>query len=185
VSFKDGATLLGTVLLDATGHASFSTSALSIGSHTITADVNGTNGWLNSGGSVTQIVQDAPLVLTEQDSARALALDLAIQTREPFTLTNQFNMSPDLRRRVSLFVWRLGLLPGDSAANVNVVAEDSEGQIYNLPVEYIGPLPGVADTTQVVVRLPDSVFGAPRELWVKVTLHGPASNRGLIAISAH
>jgi hypothetical protein len=133
----------------------------------------------------TQVVQDAPLLLLEENSARAVALDLVIQTRDPFTLTNQFNLVPDLRRRVSLFVWRLGLVPGDSAANVNVVAEDSEGRIYNLPVEYIGPLPGVADTTQVVVRLPDSVVGVPRELWVKVTLHGPASNRGLIAISAN
>ena len=185
VAFKEGVTILANVPLDATGHASFSTSALAIGNHNITADFSGTNGWLGSSGMFTQVVQDAPLLLLEENSARAVALDLVIQTRDPFTLTNQFNLVPDLRRRVSLFVWRLGLVPGDSAANVNVVAEDSEGRIYNLPVEYIGPLPGVADTTQVVVRLPDSVVGLPRELWVKVTLHGPASNRGLIAISAN
>jgi hypothetical protein len=171
VTFKDGATLLAIVPLDASGHAAFSTSALSIGSHTVTAEVNGTNGWLNSNGSVTQVVQDAPLVLTEQDSARVLALDLAIQTREPFTLTNPFNMSPDLRRRVSLFVWRLGLLAGDD--------------MYNLAVEYIGALPGVADVTQVVVRLPDNVVGAPRDLSLRITVHGPASNQGIIGIAAN
>ena len=185
VTFKDGATLLAIVPLDASGHAAFSTSALSIGSHTVTAEVNGTNGWLNSNGSVTQVVQDAPLVLTEQDSARVLALDLAIQTREPFTLTNPFNMSPDLRRRVSLFVWRLGLLAGDDAGDVIVVGQDSEGRMYNLAVEYIGALPGVADVTQVVVRLPDNVVGAPRDLSLRITVHGPASNQGIIGIAAN
>jgi hypothetical protein len=185
VTFKEGATILATVPLDATGHASFSTSALGIGSHTITAEVTGTNGWLNSTGMVTQVVQDAPLLLTDENSERATALDLAIQTREPFTLTNQFNFVADLRRRVSLFIWRLGLLTGDDASDVTVVAEDNEGRIYNLPVEYIGSLPGVGDVTQVVVRLPDNVVGAPRDLSLKITVHGPASNKGIIGIAAN
>jgi hypothetical protein len=182
VTFKDGATVLGTITLDATGHASINTSTLSIGSHTITTDFAGTNGWLNSTGTFTQAVQDAPLLLTEENSERLVALDLVIQTRDPFTLTNQFNFSTDLRRRVSLFAWRLGLLPNDTAANVTVQAEDSEARVYNLEVEFIGPAPGLSDTTQVVVRLPDSVIGAPRDLWVKLSLHGPLSNRGVIRI---
>ena len=183
VIFREGTTTLATVPLDATGHAAFSTSTLGIGSHTITADFTGSNGWLNSSGNFVQVVQDAPLLSTEENTERAVALDLAIQTRDPFTLSNPYNMSLDLRRRVSLFVWRLGLLPGDTAANVTVIAEDSEGRTYNLPVEFIGPLPGVADTTQVVVRLPDSIVGAPRDLWVRVSTHGPASNRGAIGIA--
>jgi hypothetical protein len=183
VTFRQDTTILAIVPLDPTGHALLSTTTLSSGSHAITADFTGTNGWLNSTGTFNQVVQDAPLLLTEENTERAVALDLAIQTRDPFTLTNPFNMGLDLRRRVSLFVWRLGLLPGDTAANVTVLAEDSEGRIYGLPVEFVGPLPGVAETTQVVVRLPDSIVGAPRDLWVKVTTHGPASNRGLISIS--
>ena len=40
-----------------------------------------------------------------------------------------FNMSGnDQRRRVSLFVWKLGLLPSDTTASVTVVAQDNEGQ---------------------------------------------------------
>lgn len=188
VNFREGATVLATVLIDATGHAQFSTSALSLGSHTITADFIGTNGWLNSSGTFTQTVQDAsviPVLLTEENSSRVIALDLAIQTREPFTLTNLFNFSPDPRRRVSLFVWRLGLLPGDDAGDVTVVAEDNEGRQYNLAVEYIGPLFGVEDVTQVVVRLPDSVVGAPRDLSVRVSAHGLTSNARLIGIAAN
>ena len=183
VNFKEGGTILATVPLDAAGQATFSISGLSIGGHTITADFAGATGWLTSSGAFTQVVQDAPLLLTEQSSERVIALDLAIQTREPFTLTNQFNFVPDLRRRVSLFIWRLGLLQGDEAGDVTVTAEDSEGRIYNLTVEYVGTVPGVADVTQVVVRLPDSVVGAPRDLSLKVTVHGPASNRGLVSIS--
>ncbi|MEK6280215.1 MAG: Ig-like domain-containing protein [Acidobacteriota bacterium] len=184
VTFREGATVLATVQLDGTAHASFSTSALSIGGHTITADFTGTNGWLNSSGIVVQVVQDGPLLLTEENTERAVALDLVTQMRDPFTLTNQYNFSPDLRKRVSLFVWRLGLLPGDTVANVSVVAEDDQGRVYNLSVENIGPLPVVAEVTQVVVRLPDSVVGAPRDLFVKVSLRGPASNRGIIRIAA-
>lgn len=182
VSFKEGATALATVPLDAAGHASFSTSALSIGSHTIMAEFTGTNGWLNSSGTVAQVVQDAPLLLLETNTERAVALDLATQTRDPFTLTNPFNFVPDLRQRVSLFVWRLGLVQGDDAGDVTVVAEDSEGRVYNLVVEHIAPLPGVPDVTQVIVRLPDNVVGAPRDLFVKVSAHGPASNNGVIGI---
>ena len=56
VTFLDGATTLATVAVDGTGHASTSTSSLSIGSHTITANFSGTNGWQNSSGNMTQTV---------------------------------------------------------------------------------------------------------------------------------
>jgi Big-like domain-containing protein len=183
VAFKDGDTVLATVQLDGTAHASFATSALSIGSHTITADFTGTNGWLNSSGVVVQAVEDGPLLFTEENTQSAVAPDLVTQMRDPFSLTNQYNVSPDLRRRVSLFVWRLGLLPTDNASNVTVLAEDDQGRVYNLAVEYVGPSPGLAEVTQVVVRLPDSVVGAPRDLWLKVSLRGPFSNRGIIRIA--
>jgi len=184
VTFKDGPTALATVPLDATGHASFSTSALSTGSHTITADFIGTNGWLNSSGSVAQVVNDAPVLLTEQNTERAIALDSVTQTRDAFSLLNRYNLSIDARRRVALFVWRLGLLPSDNASDVRVLAEDDQGRIYDLAVEYIGPLPGLTEVTQVVVRLPDSVVGAPRDLSVKVGLRGAISNQAVIKIAA-
>ena len=184
VTLKDGPTVLASVPLDATGHASFSTSALSVGSHTITADFIGTNGWLNSSGTVTQVVNDAPVLLTEENTERAIALDSVTQTRDPFSLLNPNNLSTDSRRRVALFVWRLGLLPSDNASDVSVPAEDDQGHMYDLIVEYIGPLPGVDEVTQVVVRLPDNVVGAPRDLSVKVGLRGAVSNKAIIKIAA-
>jgi subtilisin-like proprotein convertase family protein len=58
VTFREGATVLaGPVSLNATGQASFSTSALTIGDHTITADYSGVAGQFNlSSGNVKQSV---------------------------------------------------------------------------------------------------------------------------------
>jgi hypothetical protein len=187
VVFKEGATTLATVALDGTGRASFITSTLSAGIHNITAAFAGSSGWINSSsGIVAQSVlaNDAPVLLTEENSERAVALDLVWLTRDPFSLITPYNLSADLRRRISVFVWRLGLFPGENASNVTVIAEDDQGRSYDLVVEYVGPLTALPDVTQVVVRLPDSVVGAPRDLWVKVTVHGLSSNRGIIKIAA-
>jgi CSLREA domain-containing protein len=127
---------------------------------------------------------DAAVLLTEELTEHAIALDLVFLTRDPFSLTNPFNLGTDQRRRISLFVWRLGLLPGDTVANVGVVARDDEGRTYDLPVEALNPTLAVPDVTQVVVRLPDNVIGAPRDLRVKVTLRGLSTNEGFIKIAA-
>jgi len=127
---------------------------------------------------------DPPVLLLEENSDRAIALDSVTQTRDPFTLLNDFNLSnTDKRRRISLFVWRLGLLQTDTAANVIALAEDDLGTPYPLIVESISPVVGMPDVTQVIVKLPDNVLGLPRDLFVKVTLRGPGSNRGRIRIA--
>jgi len=129
---------------------------------------------------------DPPVLLTEEGSDLAIALDSVTMVRDPFTLLNDFNLSgTDKRRRVSLYVWRLGLLQTDTAANVSALAEDNVGTPYPLVVESISPVTvtGLNDVTQVVVKLPDNVVGLPRDLFVKVTLRGPSSNRGRIRIA--
>jgi len=63
--------------------------------------------------------------------------------------------------------------------SVQVVARDDEGRAYDLPVEALAT---IEDVTQVVVRLPDNVTGAPRDLHVKVTLRGIVSNEAVIKI---
>jgi hypothetical protein len=127
---------------------------------------------------------NAPIVLTEEVSQRAVALDSVVQTRDPFSLLNLFNFSNDHRRRISLFVWRLGLLPTDTVASLTVTAEDDQGHVYPLTVEFVGMLSNPPDVAQINVVLPDSVADAPRDLWVRVQLHGPASNKASISIAA-
>jgi hypothetical protein len=133
--------------------------------------------------ALTIVNDDPPVLLTEENSDRAIVLDSITMTRAPFSLLNSYNLNTDHHQRLSFFVWRLGLLPTDTAANVSVLAEDNQGTPYNLAVEYVGPVAGLNDVTQVVVRLPENVIGAPRDLWVKVTLRGPSSNRGVVTIT--
>ncbi|MDE3068888.1 MAG: Ig-like domain repeat protein [Verrucomicrobiota bacterium] len=60
VTFYDGATPLGTNTLDGSGQATFSTSALAIGPHNITAFYGGGAGFSSSSNSLTQVVQYEP-----------------------------------------------------------------------------------------------------------------------------
>ncbi|HEY5330750.1 MAG TPA: Ig-like domain repeat protein [Acidobacteriaceae bacterium] len=66
VTFLDGATLLGSAAVDATGAASVSSSALSVGTHSVTANYAGDQN-LSS-------VSSAPLVETIQNSSTQIAL---------------------------------------------------------------------------------------------------------------
>jgi CSLREA domain-containing protein len=133
--------------------------------------------------TLTIVNDDPPVLLLEENSDFAIALDSITLKRDPFTLLNELKLGADGRRRISLFVWRLNLLPTDTEANVSALAEDDTGTPYPLVVEFVGPVAGLDDVTQVVVKLPDSVLGAPRDLFVKVALRGPASNPGRIHIA--
>ena len=126
----------------------------------------------------------SPVLLTEENTDHAIALDLVQHTRDPFSLSSQFNLVVDQRRRISLFVWRLALRPSESASDLIVIAEDNEGRTYPLTVEFIGAMSNPPLVTQVVVRLPDSVVGAPRDLRVTVQLRGQATNQGVVKIAA-
>ena len=56
VTFTDNGTVIGTVTLDANGHATITTSSLTVGAHTITATYPGTSNFLGSSASLTQNV---------------------------------------------------------------------------------------------------------------------------------
>ncbi|HEY7157479.1 MAG TPA: Ig-like domain repeat protein, partial [Gemmataceae bacterium] len=56
VTFLDGDTVLGTATLDDNGNATYTTSTLALGVHTITADYGGDGPYLASSGTLTQIV---------------------------------------------------------------------------------------------------------------------------------
>jgi len=129
----------------------------------------------------TILNDDARVLVLGDTTGRAAALDSVTLTRDPFSLTNPFNLSTmDQRRRLSLFMWRLGLLPGDTVAKVTVTAEDGVGGVYPLTVEFVGAFTPLNGLTQIVVRLPDNVVGAPRDLFVRVQLRGPASNEAAV-----
>jgi hypothetical protein len=84
VSFYDGATLLATVNLNASGGASFSTSSLAIGSHSLTAVYSGNPGFLSSTSSVA-----SETVSASSASTTSLTLSsAAVVSGTPITLTS-------------------------------------------------------------------------------------------------
>jgi hypothetical protein len=102
-------------------------------------------------------------------------LNSELFTRDPFSLTSPLNLSSDKRTRITLFCTNLDLLAGESISVVTAVAVTSSGAIYNLPVEYVGKVPGFSWLSNVIVRLPNdpSLQG---NLSIAVALRGIGSN---------
>ena len=123
----------------------------------------------------------APILLTEQNTNRAIALNSVTLMRDPFALTNPFNFSLDQRTRVMLFAVGLELMPGEDISLVTAQAEDSAHRTYPLTVEYVGKVHSLDVFTQVNVRLPDGIAGAG-DVLVSISLRGAASNKVVIGI---
>jgi hypothetical protein len=76
--FFDGATSLGTVSLDNTGSASLTTSALSVGSHTITVTFTGAGFNSSTSAALTQTINQASSSTTVSASASPLVFGQAV-----------------------------------------------------------------------------------------------------------
>ena len=126
---------------------------------------------------------DGPVLLMDELNQQAIALDLVNQTGDMFSLTNVFNMSTDKRRRISIFVWQTEPLTSNDVALVTASARDTDFGTYPLQVEALVPVANVPGVTQVVVRLPDSIIGTPRELLIKLTVKGTTTNEAFIFVS--
>jgi hypothetical protein len=120
-------------------------------------------------------------LLTEAGTNNAVAIDSVTQVRGPFSISQQvFNFSTDHHTRVMLFTSQLGLSQSSDLSVLSVQAQDSLGQIYQLPVEQVGTLPGVDQISFIIVRLVDQL--PPGTLLVSVTLRGVTSNQALISV---
>jgi hypothetical protein len=122
-----------------------------------------------------------PVLISEANSTRAIALDALTWTKEPFSLTEPVIFGADSRTRVLLFATNLTLLPGDDASSLTAEAEDGAHRRYPLNVEYVGPVPDLASVMQVVLRLNDNL-GDVGDVLVGISLHGVSSNRVRVGI---
>lgn len=120
----------------------------------------------------------APVIFTEENSDLAIALDMPVMLRDPFSITSPFNLG-DQRTRLSLFVMNLDLAAGEDKTAVTVQAEDSNLNVFPLPVEFVGKIPGFDGFTQVVVQLHP---GLPTNtsIFLRVTLHGQTSAKARV-----
>jgi hypothetical protein len=117
-----------------------------------------------------------PMLISEAGTDSAVALESPTFIRDPFPLTNLFNFSADHRTRLMLFGMNMELLAGENSSAVTARAEDASLNVFPLTVEFVGPLPGVAGITQIVVRLPDNT-PAGQTLSISATLRGKTTNK--------
>ncbi len=120
-----------------------------------------------------------PVLVSEPDSTRAVALESVSRLREPFGLTARHSLGLDRRTRIQIFV--LNLDGGDSAANVTADAEDAARRLHPLAVEHVGPVPGERWMQSVTLRLPDELADAG-DVLVRIRRSGTPSNRVRVAI---
>ena len=143
---------------------------------------NPVNATIADGQGVGTIVDDDALILlTEANVQRSIALDSVLFTRDSFPIRNDFNLSSDHRTRVILFAIGLKLLPAERTSAVTATAEDSDGTVRTLEVEFVGKVPTYDWLTQVVVKLNDQIT-ITGDVKIKITLHETSSNTVLVAV---
>lgn len=123
-----------------------------------------------------------PLLLTDEGSSRALALDSVTFKRDPFSVNGRYNLSSDQRTRLMLLSANLDLEPGDGPAIVAAQADDGNGHLYPLTVEWIGRLPNFDWITVVIAKLPGELANANQAL-VSITARSQSSNTVLVSLS--
>ncbi|MDQ3665003.1 MAG: hypothetical protein M3410_00155 [Acidobacteriota bacterium] len=126
----------------------------------------------------TIVDDDSPILATEQNSQRAIALDSVTFVRDPFAVTNPNYFGTDHRTRVILFTTNLIVAPG---LVVTAQAVDSQQTTYQLPVEFVGSLPTFLGFAQIVIKLPDGITVAG-DLQVSITARGRISNKVLVGV---
>jgi hypothetical protein len=114
------------------------------------------------------------------DATHAIALDSVTFAPGPFPLHNQINFSSDQRTRIMLFTAKFDLLPSeDFHSVVGAQLRNQTGTTYNLPVEYVGKVPGYDWLTEVVVKLDEQVTEVG-DLNLTLTLRGVPTNSAVI-----
>jgi uncharacterized protein GlcG (DUF336 family) len=122
-----------------------------------------------------------PILISHEDSTRAIAFDSVTRQREPFSPTASVKFGSDNRTRIMLFAMNLNLRPGDTASSIDISAEDSEHRSYQLPVEYVGNVPDQPWAASIVVRLSENMSDLGDVLF-RITYQGVASNRVRVGI---
>ena len=127
----------------------------------------------------TKAQSSRPVLISEETSTRAVAVDSVTRKHEPFSPTSEVSLGTDNRTRVMLFAMKV---PNDAnPSDVTASAEDETHNLYALPVEYVGTVPGQAWMTSIVVRLSDTMSDVG-DVLVGISYHGVLSNRVRVAI---
>jgi TolB protein len=122
-----------------------------------------------------------PVLVTEQGTGRAVALDSVTLMRNPLSVYADKNFSPDRRARVLLFAGNLDLAALETGQMIEVRFADAQQRVFVLRPEAVRAVPGLDGIAQLTVRLPDEL-AAGGDVQVSVAAGGVASNSAPIRI---
>ena len=122
-----------------------------------------------------------PVLLTDQDTGRAVAVDSVSLSKEPFSVASEHNFSLDRRTRLTLFGYNLELRNGEDVSAITAQAEDSQHRIYALPVEAAVEVPRFTWIKEVTIVVPEQLQGLG-DVSVKIALRGVTSNPVFISV---
>ena len=138
---------------------------------------NETVNFLGTASPIPLPLFQTPILLTQENSLRALTLDSVTWMSEPFGVTNPNNFSTDQRTRLTLLATNIELSPGEPISPaIEAQAETSTGQIFPLTVEHFGSVPNFAWLQQVVVKLPNEISNS-NEVGVRLRVHDTDGNK--------
>ena len=123
----------------------------------------------------------APVLISHEDSTRAISFESVNQHREPFSATAPVKFGSDNQTRIMLFAMNISLQPGDTVDSISVEAVDFAHHVYQLPLEYIGIIPDQPWATSLVVKLSDGMNDMG-DVLVRVSYRGNSSNRVRVAM---
>ena len=127
----------------------------------------------------TRAQSKPPVLISEESSTRAVAVDSITRKHEPLSATSEASLGPDNRTRVMLFAMDVDSAAG--AADVTAAAEDGVHNLYALPVEYVGPVAGQEWMTSIIVRLGDTMTDVG-DILIGISYRGVSSNRVRVGI---
>jgi hypothetical protein len=132
---------------------------------------------------VTIIDDDALLLLNQPSSPRADAIDSVVFTNETLPIINTVNFSSDNRTRIIVFA------VGWKGFGVTATAEDPNGNVFPLTVEFVDRLPvgstpkSLSWLTQVVIKVPEpNQIPNQEDLKIRITSSGQTSNAVLVNV---
>ena len=98
-----------------------------------------------------------PILISRDDSTRAIAFDSVTHQREPFSTTAPVQFGPDSATRIMIFAMHLQLQAGETATALTADAEDADHNVHTLVVEHVGTVPDQPWATSIVLRLDESL----------------------------
>ena len=119
-----------------------------------------------------------PTLISQADSTRAIAFEAVTRQREPFNTTSEIRFGSDSATRIMLFAMNLQPQPDET---VTAEAEDGAHSLYQLTVEYIGPVPDNPWVSSVIIRVPENL-PATGDVLVQIKYGGLTSNRVRVGI---